>query len=191
MAMRVGISIRYVLSNYQLSGRRKYLALSAPLILIALFLSACTQDNAGNWNTSSNNNAGVTAGTAKLTVKNVTASKTGTGNVAITNATDGDLKTQWSSGGPAPQWVQFDVGSDTSVSKVRLNVSQTPAGETVHEVYGGATPDQMKLLGKLEGGTQDNQWLELNFPASNFRYLKIVTVKSPSWIAWREIEIYK
>jgi hypothetical protein len=191
MAMRFGISGKHALSIYQHGWSRKLLVLSASIILPALFLSACSRDDAGHLDTASNTNAGANAGTNKLAVKNVTASKTGTGNVATANATDGDLKTQWSAGGPAPQWIQLDLGQDTPVSKVRLNVSQTPAGETVHEVYGGATPDQMKLMGKLENNTQDNQWLELNFPASNFRYLKIVTVKSPSWVAWREIEVSK
>jgi len=31
----------------------------------------------------------------------------------------------------------------------------------------------------------------LKVAAADARYVKIVTVKSPSWVAWHEIEVYK
>jgi len=127
----------------------------------------------------------------KITIKTVTASASGAATSPPTNVTDGDIKTPWSAGGPAPQWIQLDLGEESSVSRLRLNVSQTPLGPTTHEVYGGPTPDQLKLLGTLEGTTQDSQWIELSVSANNVRYLKIATVKSPSWVAWREIEVFK
>jgi hypothetical protein len=42
----------------------------------------------------------------------------------------------------------------------------------------------------LEGDTADSQWLELMAKAQ-VRYVKIVTNKDPSWVGWREIEVYK
>lgn len=47
------------------------------------------------------------------------------------------------------------------------------------------------LIGILVDITQDHQWLEFQNSVSNIRYLKIETTRSPSWVAWREIEVYK
>jgi len=106
-------------------------------------------------------------------------------------AFDGDVATAWSAGGSAPSWIQLDLGQPVAISKVRLNVLQTPPGSTTHEISGGATPDSLTPIGTLDGNTTDGQLLELDQSANNVRYVKIVTIKSPSWVAWREIEIYK
>lgn len=176
------------------SGRRVLLSLAACIILAALSLSACSDndENVGGTNNSgqTSSNTGRSAG-AKLAIKAVTSSSGTDAKALPANATDGDATTQWSAGGPPPQWIQLDLGEETTVSKVRLNVSQTPPGLTSHQISGGPTPDQLKLIGTLDGATQDSQWLEFNTPASNIRYLRITTVKSPSWVAWREIEVYK
>jgi len=104
---------------------------------------------------------------------------------------DGDPNTKWNAGSYAPSWIQLDLGQTVTISKVRLNVSQDPPGPTTHKISGGATPDGLTLIGTLDGNTTDDQWLELNQPANNVRYVKIETLKSTSWVAWREIEIYK
>lgn len=106
-------------------------------------------------------------------------------------AVDGDLETVWTAGDTAPHWIQLDLGQPVTISRVRLNVSQSPPGPTRHEILGGPTPDGLTLIGTLNGNTTDGEWLELNQPANNIRYVKIVTIMSPSWVAWREIEIYK
>lgn len=106
-------------------------------------------------------------------------------------AFDGDVTTAWSAGAFVPCWIQLDLGRPVTISRVRLNVLQTPPGPTTHEVSGGPTPDSLTLIGTLDGHTTDDQWLELNQSANNVRYVKIETLKSPSWVAWREIEIYK
>ena len=90
-----------------------------------------------------------------------------------------------------PQWIQLDLGEPTTVSGVLLDVGQTPDGPTIHQIYGGPTPENLKLLDTLNGNTYDGQWLELKVAANDIRYLKIVTTKTSSWIAWREIEVYK
>jgi hypothetical protein len=104
---------------------------------------------------------------------------------------DGDLNTQWNSGSSAPQWIQLDLGQEYMVAKIRLNVLQNPAGPTTHHVFGGPTPDNLILIGILVDITQDQQWLEFQNSVGNIRYLKIETTRSPSWVAWREIEVYK
>jgi uncharacterized protein YceK len=195
MKTRRGITKQAHLDDDGTGSRMVYSTLITFIICAALSLSGCTNETTDNTskNVESTSNAadGGQPGGKKLPVKTMTASNTGAGNVTAANATDGDTKTQWSSGGPAPQWIQLDFGETTSVSKVRLDASQTPDGPTTHQIYGGPSPSQMELLGTLEGATKDNQWLELNTPAKNVRYLKITTTKSPSWVAWREIEAYK
>src|SRR6267143_3535064 len=96
-------------------------------------------------------------------------------------ATDGDVNTIWLAEYFAPQWIQFDLGEPTAVSEILLNVEQTPEGPTIHKIYGGPAPDNLKLLGTLGGNTQSGQWLALKITADNVRYLKVVTTKSPSW----------
>jgi len=94
------------------------------------------------------------------------------------------------SGGSAPAWVQLDLGQPTTITKVRLYTAQTPAGPTSHQILGGLMPDSLAPLGVLDGNTADAQWLELQVKRQ-VRYLKIVTLKSPSWVAWGEIEVYE
>ena len=48
-------------------------------------------------------------------------------------------------------------------------------------------PDSLAPLGALDGNTADAQWLELQVKRQ-VRYLKVVTVKSPSWVAWGGFE---
>ncbi len=173
-------------------GRLRVFFALAFVVLAVLGLNGCAEDNEDNVSrpaAATPNSANPTW--AKVTVKTITASNSGPSNAAPSNATDGEIKTQWSAGGPPPQWIQLDLGEESSISKLRFNASQTPTGPTTHQVYGGPTPDQLKLLGTLDGVTQDSQWFEIATPANNVRYLKIDTVKSPSWVAWREIEIYK
>ena len=94
------------------------------------------------------------------------------------------------SGGFAPAWVQLDLGRPTTITKVRLYTSQSPAGPTSHQILGGLTPDSLAPLGVLDGSTADAQWLELQVKGQ-VRYLRVATSKSPSWVAWGEIEVYE
>jgi len=106
-------------------------------------------------------------------------------------ATDGDVTTVWNAGAFAPAWIQLDLGEPVSISKVRLNISQVPSGPSTHVIAGGPTPEALVPIGTIDGDTTDNQWLEVAAPAANVRYLRISTTKSPSWVSWREIEVYK
>src|SRR5215211_846837 len=63
---------------------------------------------------------------------------------------------------------------------------------TRHEIYAG----QFLLSGlthvaTLSGWTVNGECLELTLPIGPVRYVKIETLESPSWVSWREIEIYQ
>jgi len=106
-------------------------------------------------------------------------------------AVDGDPNTQWSAGGFPTQWIQIDLGGRYSIGEIRLTVGQWPAGQTVHQLWVGATPDSMQMVHAFSGDEYDFD--VINFlpaaPLDNIRYVRIVTTESPSWVSWREIEV--
>jgi hypothetical protein len=106
------------------------------------------------------------------------------------NAVDGQ-PTQWGAGADAPQWVQIDLGAPATVRLIRLVVAQWPAGETVHQVWGGGSGEDLRLLHEFRGYTEDNQVLELvpDAPLEGIQVVRVVTLESPSWVAWKEIEV--
>jgi predicted amidohydrolase YtcJ len=107
------------------------------------------------------------------------------------NAIDGNPETVWNAGAHPEQWIQIDLGRLTTVSAIRLVVAQHPAGETVHQVWGGADATELTLLHEFKGFTQEQDVLEFrpSIPQTDIRYIKVVTTQSPSWVAWREIEV--
>jgi hypothetical protein len=107
------------------------------------------------------------------------------------NAIDGNSETIWNAGAHPEQWIQIDLGKLTTVSTIRLVISQHPAGETDHQIWGGADAASLTLLHEFKGFTQELDTLEFtpSAPQTDIRYLKVVTTQSPSWVAWREIEV--
>lgn len=112
---------------------------------------------------------------------------------AGSHAVDGDSGTFWSAGDDAPQWIEIDLGKPYDIDAVRLLTSQYPEGDTVHRVMGkGAGADDVfHELTRFESSTEDGQWLEFSptQPWSDIRYIRVETLASPSWIAWREVEV--
>lgn len=108
-----------------------------------------------------------------------------------TNAVDGSPESIWNAGAGPEQWIQIDLGKPNEVSAIRLVVSQYPAGNTIHQLWGGAEADNLTLLSEFKGFTQDSDTLQYrpSVPLSGLRYMKVITTLSPSWIAWREIEV--
>jgi hypothetical protein len=108
------------------------------------------------------------------------------------NALDGNLDTIWSAGSHPVQWIEIDLGRLTAISSIRLSVSQEPSGETTHQVWGGALAESGQiLLHEFKGVTSDGDTLEFRppNPVDGIRFVKIITTESPSWVAWREVEI--
>lgn len=110
------------------------------------------------------------------------------------NAVDGNTGTLWNSGGPVAQWIQIDLGAASTIAEIRLTVAMYPGvGETIHQVLGkGDAPgDTFRTLYTFSGVTSEPMVLTYKpDPAwEGIRYVRIRTVQSPGWIAWREIEI--
>jgi hypothetical protein len=123
----------------------------------------------------------------RLTITAATASN---GPESAAFVFDHDPQKPWNSGSVAPGWIQVDLGQPVTISRVRLYTAQNPAGPTSHQVLGGLTPDSLAPLGSLDGDTADAQWLEVQVKGQ-VRYLRVLTIKSPSWVAWGEIEVYE
>jgi F5/8 type C domain len=126
----------------------------------------------------------------------VTASSTYSTS-SVTNAVDGNLDNYWSSSGFPAQWIQLDLGRSVAVAKIRLLTGQSPGGITSHTIAVGQNPSNLRNIAVVNGNTTDNQWLEhsgdgLNGDKlGNVRFIRVTTTQSPSWVGWREIEIYQ
>jgi hypothetical protein len=122
--------------------------------------------------------------------KQVTASAAVAGAPAG-NAVDGDTDSPWISGAGPPAWIEIDLGQTMMVAGVRLSVAQDPPGRTHHRVTcRAARGGDVTLLGDLRGRTAELDVLVAapEAPAS-CRFVRIDTLVSPSWVAWREIEV--
>lgn len=101
-------------------------------------------------------------------------------------AADGDTSTLWNAGDFPIQWINFDLGSAKSISKITGLVVQTPSpADTIHQIY----LDNL-LSHTWSGITANGDLLTWLLPtATNVQNIKIQTTVSPSWVAWAEVSI--
>jgi hypothetical protein len=106
------------------------------------------------------------------------------------HAIDNNLGTLWNSGHFAPASIIVDMGEVQEISRIELLTAQSPAGTTVHEVSVSNDLASWNRATDVRSDTADNQWLSIPINLSG-RYIAITTVVSPSWVAWREIRVFK
>jgi hypothetical protein len=111
------------------------------------------------------------------------------------SAVDGDPGTSWSSGEHALQWIEIDLGAAYDIREIRLLPSQYPAGATRHRIRGKGpdTGGSFIDLHIFAGPSEDSKWLVVSPPEPwpAIQIIRIETTASPSWVAWREIEILR
>jgi predicted amidohydrolase YtcJ len=97
----------------------------------------------------------------------------------------------WGAGEFPQQWIEIDLGAPANITSLKLLTSQDPAGETQHRIFGCTPSGELERIHEFRGPSQDAQWLEFTPESAWLGYscLRIETLKSPSWVAWREIEI--
>lgn len=100
------------------------------------------------------------------------------------------LTDSWNAGHYAPAWVQFDLGSPKIITGIRLTPEQFPAGSVTHHVYAGNAPLPSSLVATLSSPVSANLEPLSAGISTTARYVLIYTAASPSWVAFREIEIY-
>lgn len=107
---------------------------------------------------------------------------------------DCDEKSLWNSGRFAPAGVFIEVVDNSKpISVIRLIPAQMPAGKTTHEILVNDTGHIFRLVDEIsEIFTQDGVPVIRTFnpPLKGVKKIWIVTKKSPSWVAWYEIQAY-
>ena len=105
-------------------------------------------------------------------------------------AVDGDTLRGWNSGAAPVQSITIDLDASYTIVRIELVVDQDPPGRTTHHINGGSDLDNLTRLDTIESDTTDGQTIERIGPWLGIRWLQIVTEKSPSWVAWREIRAF-
>lgn len=108
-------------------------------------------------------------------------------------AVDGDINNWWGAGDHPPHWIEVDLGSPQDISRIKLVASQDPPGNTQHFISGRTSLDEpFRLLHQFNQFTRDLDELEFapTSPWQEIRYIRVETLTSPSWVSWREIEVY-
>ena len=106
-------------------------------------------------------------------------------------AVDGDLGTLWGAGDFALQWIEVDLGAPYSISQINLTTSQYPVGPTVHRLLVRGPSGEFQLLHTFSGTTDDGAVLTFTPTEvlTGVQVVRVETAQSPSWVAWREIEV--
>ena len=107
-------------------------------------------------------------------------------------AIDGDTDTIWSSKQPAPQWYAIALDQTYLVDRVELVVTQAPPGPTTHEIWLGHGSGLRIFYKRLEDvHTEDGQVLAVPIdPPQKINEVLILTLHSPSWVAWRDFRVF-
>ena len=110
------------------------------------------------------------------------------------NAMDGNPGTVWGAGDFAPNWIEIDLGQPYTISEIRLRLDQgNLVGRTIHRVLvkGPGTSDKLVLLFTFDGETSDLDQLvyTLPEPLEGIQFVRAEITLSPSWVAFREIEV--
>ena len=111
-------------------------------------------------------------------------------DMAVDGVTEG--ANWWGSGEYAPGWIEIDLEAVASITGLRLTLSQDPPGRTEHHIMGRGPGEDWRELHTFDQITVDGYELDYSPPQpwEGIRYVRIETTDGPSWVSWREIEIF-
>jgi F5/8 type C domain len=106
------------------------------------------------------------------------------------NAVDGTTGTAWISGADPPGWIEVQLAQPSTVREIRLAIAQFPNGQTVHRLL-VRTSAGLQEVRRFEGSTADGDTLTWQPPAPLVGVLavRVETDSSPSFVAWKELEV--
>ena len=106
-------------------------------------------------------------------------------------AIDDDPESLWVSGRHPTGWIWLTLNQLHLVDRIELLVAQSPAGETSHQIWVGEGSGVLtKIHEFVDLTTSDGQTLSLPLdPPLALDQVLILTTKSPSWVAWREVKV--
>ena len=107
-------------------------------------------------------------------------------------AIDGLADTQWGAGFDALQWIEVDLGMPARISEIRLMVAQFPEGNTIHIIKVRSADGNFSEASRFNQMTRSEDWLifKPETPLENIQIVRVETTRSPSWVAWKEIQIF-
>jgi hypothetical protein len=129
------------------------------------------------------------AGNQCSMLKTKYAEATGGAGKNAAASSDQDACTVWSSGGMPPAYVLIDLGSDQMVSGILLVPEVTPPDVEMSNVIEIAdSKGSLHAIAELKGHILDEHGILAPLPKPVVaRYLRLTTLGSPAWVAWREV----
>jgi len=119
------------------------------------------------------------------------ASATGGAGEAA-RAGDGSSCTVWNAQGFAPQSVTLDMGTPTRIDVIALVPEMSPDGSVSHEVAFSDDGRAFSTGHRVEAPMRNGEQVELVLPRpEKARFVRVTTTKSPSWVAWREVGLFR
>ena len=106
-------------------------------------------------------------------------------------AIDGDPETHWNANLLGMQWLTVSLDALHLATRIELVVEQMPAGPTTHEVWLGNGSGMQTLHRRFsEQFTEQGQVLTIELdPPVRVDAVSILTLNSPSWVAWGEVRV--
>ena len=107
-------------------------------------------------------------------------------------AIDDNEETIWSAKQGAPQWYSILLDDLYLVDRVEMVITQSAPGPTTHQIWLGHGSGLRTLHRRLSDvHTQEGQTLSVAIdPPQLLEEVLVVTLHSPSWVAWRELRVY-
>ena len=100
----------------------------------------------------------------------------------------------WNSGGYSPAWLMVDLQGSYTINNINLLVEQSPNGSSSHQILTAPTlAGPWTLVETITGYTYQGQLIQRCYntsPLLNVGAVKISTLSSNSWIAWKEIGVF-
>ncbi|KAA3642206.1 MAG: hypothetical protein DWQ07_24530 [Chloroflexi bacterium] len=108
------------------------------------------------------------------------------------SAVDEVETTQWGAGAGPTQWIEVDLQGSYQVTEIRLLVAQFPAGNTMHRILVKGSSGDYTTVHEFSQNTEEGDWLVFtpDGPIDDVQFVQIVTTVSPSWVAWKEIQVF-
>ena len=114
------------------------------------------------------------------------------GEDSARQAIDDDIESAWNSQLFPIQWFMVTLDDLYLVDRVEMVITQSPAGQTMHEIWLGDASGVRTLYKQLiDVHTEDGQTLEVAIePPRVINEVLIRTTNSPSHVAWREVRVF-
>ncbi|MGA9595522.1 MAG: discoidin domain-containing protein, partial [Acidimicrobiia bacterium] len=124
----------------------------------------------------------------------VTASAEENQEYSASRAVDGSDATWWSAAEEPPQWIEIDLGQNTTVGRVEILIGHvSPPGPQTHRVYlrSDGETGQGELAGEVSADASQGDWLTIDFePVAGIRYVRVETTRMDGWVILHEVQVF-